>query len=134
MQKVNLKNQSELEPLVPLKVAMLDNIMRAFFQSFSDINVQKNAIKGFTISYAFLKKVYNLAEEARKTKIEFGKLFEKQMRVSELSFYKQLAEKNFPKHQLEAFLTYYHTKASLHPHSNKQQAFWSVYADLAPSY
>ena len=41
MQRVNMKDQSELEPLTFLKMAMLDNVMRAFFQSFSDINVQK---------------------------------------------------------------------------------------------
>ena len=54
MQKIKLKIQFELEPLAFSKITIFDNIMRAFFQFFSNINVQKKAIKYFTMFHAFL--------------------------------------------------------------------------------
>ena len=66
-----------MDPLAFLTLTILNNVMRACFQGFSNINVQKNAIKSFMMFHVFLKKVYNLAEKAKKIKIEFGKFFEK---------------------------------------------------------
>lgn len=58
-----------MEPLALLKKITLDNVMRAFFQGVSNINVQKDATRGFTMFHVFLGKGYNLVEKAKKIKI-----------------------------------------------------------------
>lgn len=127
MRCVGLKDQTDAEPLAPLKIIMLDNVIRVFLQGLSNVDVQKDATKIFTMTNTFLRNVYNLAEEARRAKIEPGKLFFEQMRANEISFYKDLAERNLTRHQLETLLTSDNTKSLYH---NKQQLFqWAVYAD-----
>jgi len=44
--------------------------MRAFLKGLSDPNVRREAIRSLTIVDLLLKGIYNLVEEARRTKVE----------------------------------------------------------------
>jgi hypothetical protein len=111
MQRVGAKDRPALTSsttLTLLESAMLNTILRAFIKGISDHTVQKEATRGMTATDRSLKSVYNLAEEARRTNLEIQKLFEEEMKSKELIFYKDLAERNMPKSQIDALMTAFH--------------------------
>ena len=109
MQRVGAKDRPTSGTLTLLESAILDTILRAFIRGLTDIEVRREATRGMASSDRSLRSIYNLAEEARRTNLEIQKMLEEEMKTEELDFYKQLAQQNLPKHQIDAFLTQYHT-------------------------
>jgi hypothetical protein len=91
---------------------MLNTILRAFIKGISDHAVQREATRGMTASDRSLKSIYNLVEEARRTNLEIQKLFEEEVKSKELIFYKDLAERNMSKSQIDALMTAFHSAAT----------------------
>ena len=114
MQRVGAKDRPAATPststLTLLESAMLDTILRSFIRGLSDPETRKEATRGMASSERSLRSIYQLAEEARRTNIEVKKLFEEELKQDELTFYKQLAQRNLGKHQIETLLTSYHAE------------------------
>ena len=68
----------------------------------------KEIIRDMTFNDRSLKTIYNLIEKVRRINIEMQKLFEEELKQNELTFYKNLAQKNILKHQIQTLLTFYH--------------------------
>ncbi len=127
MQRVGAKDRPALTSsttLTLLESAMLDTILRAFIKGISDHIVQREATRGMAAADRSLKSIYNLAEEARRTNLEIQKLFEEEVKSKELVFYKDLAERNMSKSQIDALMTAYHSAAT-----PNQGPGWTFHSD-----
>ncbi len=127
MQRVGAKDRPALTSsttLTLLESAMLDTILRAFIKGISDHTVQREATRGMAATDRSLKSIYNLAEEARRTNLEIQKLFEEEIKSKELIFYKDLAERNMSKSQIDALMTAYHSAAT-----PNQGPGWTFHSD-----
>ena len=101
--------------LTMLESATLDIILRAFIRGFNDLEVRKEAAaRGMTASDRSLRGIYQIAEEAERSRSELQKLEEEERRLNELSAYKQLACQNQTKQQVDSFLSSYHSSKK-HP-------------------
>jgi len=89
--------------------AILDTILRASITEIFDQAVQREATRGKAAADRSLRSIYNLAEEARRTNPKIQKLFEEEVKSKELTFYKELAQKNMSKAQIDALLTSYYS-------------------------
>jgi len=115
MQRVGAKDRPAFTSSITLTLlesAMLDTILRAFIKGISDHAVQREATRGMAATDRSLKSIYNLAEEARRTNLEIQKLFEEEVKSKELTFYKNLAERNMTKSQIDALMTAFHSAAT----------------------
>ena len=107
MQRVGLKDRqvtATLPTLTPVESAMLDTVMRAFIRGLANPEIRKEATRAMASGDRSLRMIYNLAEEARRTGIEIQKMHDEETKTDELQFYKDLAHKNLPKHQVASLL------------------------------
>ena len=111
MQRVEIKNRSfsDIIFLTLLESVMLNIILRVFIKKMSDFVIQKETIRIMTSQNKSLRSVYNLAEKARRINLKIQKLFEQKMKIKKLQFYKNLAQRNLIKSQIEALQAFYHT-------------------------
>ena len=108
MQRVEVKNRTLMVTLTLLESIMLNIILRVFIKNLVNTKIRKKITRDMTFNDRNLKTIYNLIEKARHIKIEMQKLFEKELKQNELTFYKNLAQKNIFKYQIQALLTSYH--------------------------
>ena len=107
MQRVGLKDRQVATPLPTLtsvESAMLDTVMRAFIRGLANPEIRMEATRAMASGDRSLRMIYNLAEEARRTNIEIQKLHDEESKTDELQFYKDLVQKNLPKHQVASLL------------------------------
>lgn len=105
MQRVGAKDRpapNSSTTLTLLESAMLDTILRAFLKGIRDHAVRREATRGMAAADRSLKSVYNLAEEARRTNLEIQKIYEEEVKSKQFTFYKDLAERNMSKNQIDA--------------------------------
>ena len=127
MQRVGAKDRPvtpSAAVLSPLEAAMLDIILRAFIKGISDHTIQKEATRGMASSDRSLRMIYTLAEEARRTNLEIQKLFDEEVKSKELLFYKELAQKNMTKTQIEALRASYHATEN-----QRTKREWTMHVD-----
>ena len=87
---------------------MLNIILRGFIKSILNSEIRKKITRDMTFNDRSLRTIYQFAEKARRINIEIQKLFKKELKQNELTFYKNLAQKNIFKHQIQSLLTSYH--------------------------
>lgn len=109
-----------------LEAAMLDTILYAFVKGLNDAAVRREATRAMISSDRSLRSVYNTAEEARRTNIEIEKISREEQKADELQFYMDLANRNVPKHQMDALLAEYYAEKS---RSDNPGSAWSFHAD-----
>ena len=111
-------------PLVPspenpmlssLESVTLDTVIRSFVRGISDIDVKREAIRGSSVLSRSLQGTYNVAEEARRSKLEFAKVKEEEDRQHELEFLRKVVSQNLPPQQVEVLRTNYSTQSN-QPH------------------
>jgi len=100
---------------------------RAFLRGLNDTEIRREATRGMGSPNRSLRAVYTLAEEARRTNLEINKMFEEELELDELEFFRDLARKNLPKHQLDALLTSYHAEKAQRHHQGPR---WGVRPDV----
>ena len=130
MQRIDAKNKFVFAAtiiLILLESVMLNIILRAFIKNLFDSKIRKKVIKNMISSNRSLRTIYQLIEKIRRINIEIKKLFDKKFKYDELSFYKNLAQRNLSRHQIEILLTEYHV-AKLQ--IQKQKFQWSIYEDF----
>jgi hypothetical protein len=116
MQRVDARDRSNLHAdefiLSSLKSVMLNTILRAFIRELSDSEIRREAIRDMISSNRSLKTIYQLTKETRRINIEIQKLYEKEIRQNELSFYRDLTQQFISQTKIEIMLTQYHSNRS----------------------
>ncbi|KAL8845914.1 MAG: hypothetical protein Q9221_008958, partial [Calogaya cf. arnoldii] len=102
--------------------AILDTILRAWIRGLSDVDIRKESTRGMASVDRLLRNLYNLAKEARRTKIELDKLVEEERKANKLSFYKTVVQKNMTPVQIEALMTQFRIPAT-------ENRSWSFHND-----
>ena len=123
MQRINAKNKFVFAAaiiLILLEFAMLNIILRAFIRDLLNFEIRKKIIKNMISSNRSLRTIYQLTKKTRRINIEIKKLFDEKLKYDELSFYKNLAQRNLFRHQIEILLTEYHA-AKLHAQQQESQ-------------
>ena len=109
-------------PLTMLEAAMLESIMKAFLRGLSDSDVRREATRGLASPTRSLLGVYNLADEARRTKSAVEKLNEEEHKARENEILRSLVQKTMSKEQLDSLVSSFQTNAG----SPKVQPQWSL--------
>ncbi len=116
MQRVDARDRSNPHAdefiLSFLKSVMLNTILRAFIRELFDSEIRREAIRDMISSNRSLKTIYQLTKETRRTNIEIQKLYEKEIRQNELSFYRDLIQQSISQTKIEIMLTQYHSNKS----------------------
>jgi hypothetical protein len=116
MQRVDARDRSNSHAdefiLSSLKSVMLNTILRAFIRELFDSEIRREAIRDMISSNRFLKTIYQLTKETRRINIEIQKLYEKEIRQNELSFYRDLIQQSISQIKIEIMLTQYHSNRS----------------------
>ena len=123
MQRINAKNKFAFVAaiiLILLEFAMLNIILRAFIKDLLNFEIRKKITKNMISSNRSLRTIYQLAKEIRRINIEIKKLFDEKFKYDELSFYKNLAQRNLFRHQIEILFIEYHV-AKLHAQQQESQ-------------
>ena len=81
--------------------------MKSFALNLYDENVKRKAIRSFTISDRFFRKLCTLAKNAYRFKQEFQKLIEKKNRSIELQFYRDMIVRTMFKKRINFMLISY---------------------------
>jgi hypothetical protein len=92
-----------------LESAMLNIILRAFIRELVDSEIRRKTTRNMISSDRFLKTIYQLVEKTRRINIEIQKLYEKEIRQNEFSFYRDLAQQFISQVKIETMLTQYHS-------------------------
>ena len=122
MQRINVKNKFAFVVaiiFILFEFVMLNIILRAFIKNLLNFEIRKKIIKNMISSNRSLRTIYQLAKKTRRINIEIKKLFDEKFKYDELSFYKNLTQRNLFRHQIEILLIEYHV-AKLH---TQQQEF-----------
>ncbi len=92
MQRIDARDRflAKKSILSSLKSAMLNIILYAFIRELIDSKIRREAIRDMISANKFLKTIYQLAKKARRINIKIQKLYEKEIRQNELSFYRHL--------------------------------------------
>ncbi len=98
-------------PLSMLEAAMLESIMKAFLRGLSDPDVRREATRGLASPERSLLGVYNLADEARRTKSAVQKLDDEEHKARENEILRSLVEKTMSKAQLDSLVSSFQTNA-----------------------
>ena len=107
-------------PLSMLEAAMLESIMKAFLRGLSDPDVRREATRGLASPERSLAGIYNLADEARRTKSAVQKLDEEERKTRENEILRTLVQKTMSKDQLDNLVASFHTSAG------SQQPSWNL--------
>ena len=113
MQRVGAKNRPISGSgiiLSFLRMAMLDSIIRAFIRGLIEDQVKLDSTKMLAFSERFLRGVYILVEESRRTKKEFQKFKNEQAKQEELNFLRDVVQRNMTSIQIQALRASYHNK------------------------
>ena len=108
-------------PLSLLEAAMLESIMKAFLRGLSDPDVRREATRGLATPDRSLQGIYNLADEARRTKSAVQKLDEEEHKAKENEILRSLVQKTMSKDQLDSLVASFQTSAGASPRSS-----WSL--------
>ena len=127
MQKYGAKDRSSTVILTLAESSLLDTFLRVWIKGLNDQSVKRKAAEGMGNPSRSLRAVYGLAEQAKLVNMEIQRLFNEEVRADELSFYKDLAEKNFSSQQISSMLASHHATKAGRPLSAPQQ--WSVHED-----
>ena len=130
MQRINAKNKSAFVVTITLilfEFAMLNIILRAFIKDLLNSEIRKKTTKDMISSNRSLRTIYQLAEKTRRINIEIKKLFDEKLKYDELSFYKNLTQRNLFRHQIKILLTKYH---AVKLQTQKQEFQWLIYENL----
>ena len=98
-------------PLQMLEAAMLESIMKAFLRGLSDPDVRREATRGLAVPERSLLGLYNLADEARRTKAAVQKLDEEERKSKENDVLRALVQKTMSKDQLDSLVSSFQTNA-----------------------
>ena len=123
MQRIDAKNKFAFVvafTFTLFEFAMLNIILRAFIRDLLNSKIKKKITKDMISSNRSLRTIYQLTKEARRINIEIKKLFDEKLKYDELSFYKNLTQRNLSRHQIETLLTEYHV-AKLHAQQQESQ-------------
>ena len=97
---------SKITEVIPtlsmLEAAILESIMKAFLRGLSDPDVRREAIRGLASPNRSLLGIYNLADEARRTKSAVQKLNDEERQSRENEILRSLVQKTISKDQLNS--------------------------------
>ena len=130
MQRIDAKNRfafAATTTFILFEFVMLNTILRAFIKDLFDSKIRKKATRNMISSDRSLRTIYQLAEKTRRINIEIKKFFDEKFKYDELSFYKNLAQRNLFRHQIKILFTKYHVvKLQI----QKQKSQWSIYENF----
>ena len=112
MQRIDVKNRFIMSrsSLILLKSTMLNINLKTFIRGLTNNEIKKKITRDMISSTRSLQIINQLTKKIKRTNIEVQKLFEKKIKQNELIFYKQLAQRNISKHQIETLLIFYHVE------------------------
>ena len=121
MQKYGAKDRVPAKVLSLAESSLLDTFLRQWIRGLQDGSVKRKAVEGMGAADRSMRKLFELADAARRVNAEIKKSMEEDARDLDLEFYRSLVEKNTSRPQIEAMLA-----------SHRQQARegqWSFYMD-----
>lgn len=101
---------------------MLESIMKAFLRGLADPDVRREATRGLASPDRSLLGIYNLAEEARRTKAAVQKLDEEERKAKENDILRALVQKTISKDQLDNLVSSFQANAR----SAKASPAWNL--------
>jgi len=108
MQKYGARDRSAtLKVLSLAESSLLDTVLRQWVKGLYDSKIKQKAAEGMAPSDRSLRKVYTMATEARRVKLEISKLMEDEAKENDLMFYKNVAERNLTPIQIESMRASY---------------------------
>ena len=106
-----VKTSTADPPLQMLEAAMLESVMKAFLRGLADPDVRREATRGLATPERSLLGIYNMAEEARRTKAAVQKLDEEERKARENDVLRALVQKTMSKDQLDSLVSSFQTNA-----------------------
>ena len=95
------------QTLSTIEEALLGTIMSAFARGLADVGSRKKVIEAITMPAQNLHGLYQYADQYRRTQIEIAKYEEELDRLSQLEFYKEVAQKSYTSSSLESMRATY---------------------------
>lgn len=111
MQKYGARDRSPSVTLSLAEGSLLDTFLRTWIRGLSDATIKRKCAEVMGTTDRSLRMLYDLAESTRRVNLEIQKLFEDETKENELQFYKDIAQRNMSKAQIDALLANYHAKA-----------------------
>lgn len=102
--RMGAKNRGPNVSLSLIKLIMLNGVIRAFIRGIEDREIQKKAFRGLSAQDRSLRRIYTLADEARKTNLKVKKLVDEEIKTKELEYFRSLVLKIMSKAQLNVML------------------------------
>lgn len=100
------------KPLTPLKVAMLNTIIRAFIKGLTNVDLRRELTRGLASEARSLRGVFTITKEVRRTKYKLQKLTKEEQKLKENNILRSLLQKTITKAQLNSIISSYYSVAS----------------------
>ena len=128
-QKYGAKDRASGDLLSLAEGSLLDTFLRTWLRGLTDNNIKRKCAEYMGVTDRSLRMFYDAAESARRVNLEVQKLFEDEIKDSELQFYKGLAEKNLSGQQISSMLATHHAARTGRPASTPAHHQWLVHED-----
>ncbi len=126
MHKYGARDRSPLVILSLAEGSLLDTFLRTWIRGLTDASIKRKCAESMGTPDRSLRMLYDVAETARRVNLEIQKLFEEEAKENELQFYKEIAQRNMPRTQIDALRASYQT--SREPQHQQFQS-WSYRSD-----